>query len=120
MSNYKSPENVDGYLKVYSGLAHPMRIKIIGVLWEGRRHVSELAKMLEISRPLLYMHLKKLEEAEMVSSSYEISESGKSMRYYKVNDFIILITPPMLADLAKAIPLPLKAKENSTNNSTDG
>ncbi|MCL2620932.1 MAG: winged helix-turn-helix domain-containing protein [Defluviitaleaceae bacterium] len=110
--------SAEDYLRVYSGLSHPIRLKIVGILWEGRRYVSELAKILEISRPLLYMHLKKLEDAEMVKSSYEISETGKSMKYYEVNDFIILITPPMIAEIAKTIPLP--SEENSTDNSTDG
>ena len=91
------------YTKLFDALSHPMRIKVIGVLSERRRYVSELAKIMNMSRPLLYMHLKKLEEADIVIGSYEISESGKSMKYYEVKPFAIHLTPELLSVLAETI-----------------
>jgi len=82
-----------------------MRIKIVGILSQKRCYVSELAKLLSISRPLLYMHLKKLEDAAIVTGSYEISESGKSMKYYEVRAFDVHLTPELLAELSKEIPV---------------
>jgi len=92
------------YTSFFSALSHPMRIKIIGILSEKRRYVSELAKLMNMSRPLLYMHLKKLDDAAIVVSNYEISTSGKSMKYYEVKAFDIRLTPELLTKLSKTIP----------------
>jgi len=91
------------YTKLFDALSHPMRIKIIGVLSQERRYVSELAKIMNMSRPLLYMHLKKLEEAAMVTGSYEISEAGKSMKFYETKSFDIRLTPELLKELSALI-----------------
>ena len=99
-----APSTPADYVKLFDALSHPMRIKIVGKLLEKRRYVSELAKLVNISRPLLYMHLKKLEDAGLVSGSYEISSMGKSMRYFKLNAFDISINPGVLAALAAEIP----------------
>lgn len=93
------------YTKLFDALAHPMRIKVMGVLSEKRRYVSELARIMNMSRPLLYMHLKKLEEAAIVTGSYEISETGKSMKYYEIRPFDVHLTPELLTKLSKSIPI---------------
>ena len=49
-----------------NAIAHPLRLGIIAELARGRLHVSELARRLEMSRPLLYMHLDRLEKADLV------------------------------------------------------
>ena len=95
----------DDYTRLFDALSHPMRIKVMGVLSEKRRYVSELAKLMNMSRPLLYMHLKKLEDAAIVTGSYEISESGKSMKFYEVRAFDIALTPELLVELSRAIPV---------------
>ena len=95
----------DDYTRLFDALSHPMRIKVMGVLSEKRRYVSELAKLMGMSRPLLYMHLKKLEEAAIVTSSYEISELGKSMKFYEVRAFDIALTPELLVELSRGIPV---------------
>jgi len=101
----------EDYTKLFDALSHPMRIKIAGVLSEKRRYVSELAKIMHMSRPLLYIHLKKLEEAAIVTGSYEISESGKSMKYYALRPFAVRLTPELLAELSKTIPVDLKSND---------
>lgn len=97
--------NYTDYTKLFDALSHPMRIKVIGILAQNRRYVSELAKMMNMSRPLLYMHLRKLEDAAIVIGSYEISESGKSMKYYEVKSFAVHLTPELLESLAQTIPI---------------
>ena len=94
----------EDYTKVFDALSHPMRIKIAGILAQEQKYVSELAKLMQMSRPLLYMHLKKLEEASLVTSSYEISNSGKTMKYYKLKSFSIQLTPDLLVTLSPKIP----------------
>ena len=92
----------EDYINIFDALSHPVRIKIIGILAEGRQYVSELARLVNISRPLLYMHLKKLETARLVTSAMEISESGKAMKYYALEDFNLQITKELLRGLAKS------------------
>lgn len=94
----------EDYTRLFDALSHPTRIKIIGILFDNRRYVSELARIVNISRPLLYMHLKKLEEAAIVVGRYEISESGKTTKYYELKSFSIQLTPDLLADISKSIP----------------
>jgi len=98
------------YTKLFDAFSHPMRIKIVGVLSEKRRYVSELAKIMNMSRPLLYMHLKKLEEADIITGSYEISQTGKSMKYYEIKSFDIHLTPELLSSLATTISVETSSK----------
>lgn len=91
-----SLKKYEDYINVFDALSHPVRIRIIGILAEGRQYVSELARLVNISRPLLYMHLKKLETARLVTSTMEISESGKAMKYYTLEQFELLITKDLL------------------------
>jgi DNA-binding transcriptional ArsR family regulator len=79
-------------LAALTALAHPLRLRIIAELAGGRVHVSELARRLDMSRPLLYMHLDRLEKAGMVSGKLELSADGKAMKYYELAPFELLIT----------------------------
>ena len=98
------------YTKLFDALSHPMRIKVVGILSEKRRYVSELAKIMNMSRPLLYMHLKKLEEAAIITGSYEISETGKSMKYYEIKSFDIHLTAELLTSLSTTISVETSSK----------
>lgn len=98
-----SLKKYEDYVNVFDALSHPARIKIIGILVEGRQYVSELARLVNISRPLLYMHLKKLENARLVTSALELSESGKAMKYYALEDFELQITEVLLHQLSESI-----------------
>ena len=100
------------YVNVFDALSHPVRIKIIGILAEGRQYVSELARMVNISRPLLYMHLKKLEAARLVASAMEISESGKAMKYYALEDFELRVTKELLNGLSQDIVIEMPSKDS--------
>lgn len=106
MKNFVGDLNLqkyEDYVNVFDALSHPARIKIIGILAEGRQYVSELARLVNISRPLLYMHLKKLETARLVKSTMELSDSGKAMKYYALEDFELQITKELLNQLSERI-----------------
>ena len=75
-----------------TAIAHPLRLQIIAELAGGRVHVSELARRLGMSRPLLYMHLDRLEKAGLVTGQLELSEDGKAMKYFKLVPFELRIT----------------------------
>jgi predicted transcriptional regulator len=46
-----------------------------------------------MSRPLLYMHLDRLEKAELVSGHLELSDDGKAMKYFELVPFELRVTP---------------------------
>jgi predicted transcriptional regulator len=71
-------------------------LRVIAELAAGRVHVSELARRLGISRPLLYMHLDKLEKAGIVTGNLELSEDGKAMKYYELAPFDVRLTAEMI------------------------
>lgn len=71
---------------------HPLRLRVIAELARGRLHVSELARRLGVSRPLLYMHLDKLQKAGLVSGHLELSEDGKAMKYFELVPFELRVT----------------------------
>ncbi|MGV9295049.1 MULTISPECIES: ArsR/SmtB family transcription factor [Amycolatopsis] len=70
-----------------AAIGHTQRLRIIAELAKGRVHVSELARRLELSRPLLYMHLERLQKAALVTGSLELSEDGKAMKYFEITPF---------------------------------
>ena len=69
------------YLKLFDALSNPIRLRILGILHQERQYVSELARLLNISRPLLYMHLRKLEDAGLVEGSAEISSAERLINF---------------------------------------
>jgi DNA-binding transcriptional ArsR family regulator len=75
-----------------TAIAHPLRLQIIAALAGGRVHVSELARRLGMSRPLLYMHLDRLEKAGLVTGQLELSEDGKAMKYFELVPFEVRVT----------------------------
>jgi len=75
-----------------TAVAHPLRLRVIAELAGGRVHVSELARRLDMSRPLLYMHLDRLEKAGLVRGSLELSSDGKAMKYIELAPFEFRIT----------------------------
>ncbi len=93
----------DNLLRLTESLSHPLRLKILGILYQNRQYVSELARTVNISRPLLYMHLRKLEATGLIKGSHEISTDGKVMKYYELLEFDLHITPDLLYELSKSI-----------------
>jgi predicted transcriptional regulator len=65
--------------------------------------VSQLAREIGISRPLLHLHLHKLEEAGLVSSKLELSADGKALNYFEVTPFAIDITPAIITRAAATL-----------------
>jgi len=75
-----------------TAIGHPLRLRIIAELAGGRVHVSELARRLGMSRPLLYMHLDRLEKAALVTGRLELSPDGKAMKYFELAPFEVRVT----------------------------
>lgn len=69
------------------------RLRIISALVEEPTHVSELARRLGMSRPLLYTHLNRLEEAGLVLSRLDPAGEGRVKKHYWVADFAFEVNP---------------------------
>ena len=87
----------DELLAALSALANPHRLRIVASLTQGRNYVSQLARDLGIGRPLLHMHLQRLETAGLVTSRLELSDDGKAMRYFEVAPFLLDVSPAGIA-----------------------
>ena len=94
----------DQLLAALAALANPHRLRIVAALTkDGRNYVSQLARELGISRPLLHLHLNKLEEAGLVTSKLELSSDGKALNYFDVVKFDFEITPAAIAAAVKSL-----------------
>ncbi len=102
----------DRLLEVLAALANPHRLRIVQALQtNGRAYVSQLAREIGISRPLLHLHLKKLEDAGLVTSQLELSADGKALNFFQVEPFEIALTPSAIADAARSLSPALKTSE---------
>ena len=97
----------DRLLAVLAALSNPHRLRIIEALQVGgRNYVSQLAREIGISRPLLHLHLQKLQEAGLVSSELELSHDGKALNYFEVNSFRFELSPAAIAEAVKTLKTP--------------
>jgi ArsR family transcriptional regulator, zinc-responsive transcriptional repressor len=90
----------DDLVRVFAALGNPHRVRVVAALVEGRCHVSELARRLRISRPLLQVHLRRLEEVGLVRSHVEVAADARARRFYELTPFSFAVTPESLAEAA--------------------
>lgn len=93
----------DDLVEMLAALSNPLRLRIVAKLAGGRDYVSQLAREIGISRPLLHMHLQRLEAAGLIVGSLELSEDGKAMKYYEVADFDLHLTATTLVAAAETL-----------------
>lgn len=100
----------DELLTILEALSNPYRLKIIAILYKEKQYVSQLARELGISRPLLYLHLQKLEDAKLIHGYHEISGNGKAMKYYELNPFCITLNDQLIAQTASSLTIKHRKK----------
>nr|WP_308204601.1 winged helix-turn-helix domain-containing protein [Frankia sp. R82] len=100
-------------------MGHVQRLRIIAELAGGRVHVSELARRLGLSRPLLYMHLDRLEKAGIVRGALELSSDGKAMKYFSLAAFDLHITVDVILDVIRADELAAGSSADPPNSSEE-
>jgi DNA-binding transcriptional ArsR family regulator len=93
----------DELVEMLAALANPIRLRIVATLAGGRDYVSHLARELGVSRPLLHMHLQRLEAAGLVVGTLELSDDGKAMKYFEDADFDLHLSATSLADAAATL-----------------
>ena len=80
-------KDIDEIIHLCGILSNKCRLRIIAALSEKKKCTSELARELEISRPLLYLHLRALEEVGVVKGKMELRKGSRVRRYYELCDF---------------------------------
>jgi DNA-binding transcriptional ArsR family regulator len=93
----------DELIRVLAALSNPHRLRILAALGSGRVHVSQLARDVGLSRPLVHVHLQRLEAAGLVTGALELSDEGKAMKFFEVNPFALTLTPELLAEAARTL-----------------
>jgi ArsR family transcriptional regulator len=86
-----------------AALANPIRLRVVAELADGRDYVSHLARVIGVSRPLLHMHLQRLEEVGLIVGSLELSDDGKAMKYFEVADFDIHLNAAAIVEAAQTL-----------------
>lgn len=89
-------------MAVLTAVANAQRMRVVAELSGGRVHVSELARRLGMSRPLLYMHLDRLEKAGLVTGHLELSEDGKAMKYFELAPFELRLNAEVITQAVRA------------------
>jgi DNA-binding transcriptional ArsR family regulator len=102
-------------LLMLTALASPHRLRILAALAHGRNYVSDLARQLQMNRPLLHMHLQRLEAAGLVTGVLELSDQGKAMKYYDVEPFDLHLSPQLIAVAARTLEDPATATQEEND-----
>ena len=90
-------------VRVLAALSNPHRLRILATLAGGSVHVSQLAREVGLSRPLVHMHLRRLEAAGLVTGRLELSDDGKALKFYEVTPFAIELTPELVVEAARTL-----------------
>jgi predicted transcriptional regulator len=101
--NKKLIPSGDNLLAIFEALANPHRLRILAMLTTERNYVSQLARDLKISRPLLYMHLQRLENAGLIETKLELSADGKAVKYVEARQFQLDLNLEMIAASVKTL-----------------
>ena len=89
-------------VQILDALGNEHSLKVMAILASGECFVSELAKMVGISRPLLYLHLKKLENAGLVESEIRhFEEPPYTKKFYKAKNFELKLSLNSIKEIVK-------------------
>lgn len=89
--------------ELLNALGNEHSLKILAILVESECYVSELAKEVGISRPLLYLHLKKLENVGLVESQIRhFEEPPYTKKFYKAKNFELLLSLSKIKEIVKS------------------
>ncbi|THV29124.1 ArsR/SmtB family transcription factor [Glycomyces paridis] len=116
-----SPQALTGpvLLAACGALANPHRLRILGALADGRQYVSRLARDLGMSRPLLHMHLQKLQAAGLVRGELELAEDGRAVKYFEAVPFALEVTPQVIRALVPTLPDPAPPRAGDKGKDTE-
>lgn len=88
--------------EMLNALGNEHSLAIMAVLADGERYASELAKEVGISRPLMYLHLKKLENAGLVESEIRhFDEPPYTKKFYKAKHFELTLSLGIIKEIVR-------------------
>ncbi|WP_430502148.1 ArsR/SmtB family transcription factor [Micromonospora trifolii] len=93
----------DELVSLLAALASPHRLRILAAVARQRTYVSELARQLQMNRPLLYMHLQKLEAAGLVTGELVTAPDGSSVKYVQAVPFTVALDLDAIALAAQSL-----------------
>lgn len=94
----------DQLLAMLAALDNPQRLRIVAALGQGgRNYVSQLARDLGLSRPLLHLHLQKLESAGLVRSQHEVSDDGKALNFFELTEWRLELDPAAIVRAVRTL-----------------
>ncbi|MEU8421143.1 winged helix-turn-helix domain-containing protein [Micromonospora sp. NPDC048835] len=96
-----TPPTGDELVSLLAALASPHRLRILAAVARQRTYVSELARQLQMNRPLLYMHLQKLEAAGLVTGELVTAPDGSSVKYVQAVPFAVALDLETIALAAR-------------------
>ncbi|MGM0770422.1 MAG: ArsR/SmtB family transcription factor [Halobacteriota archaeon] len=77
-------------VSIGEAISHPLRLKLLYMLSEREWYVYELSKELNVSRQVLYLHLKRLEKAGFVESDLRLEEDDmRAKKFFRLKEFDI-------------------------------
>lgn len=89
-------------VNIGEAISHPLRLKVLYMLSEREWYVYELAKELNVSRQVLYLHLKRLEKAGFVESDLRLEDDDmRAKKFFKLKGFKVELGIDDLAPLFK-------------------
>ncbi|MEM3671287.1 MAG: winged helix-turn-helix domain-containing protein [Thermoprotei archaeon] len=80
--------------------SNPVRLRILGLLTSGPKHVYAIAKEINQSYPLTYLYMTSLEKAGLVKSvMVEHEQDERKRKVYRLEDFRLEISAEAIASL---------------------
>jgi len=89
----------DEIINLCGTLSNKHRLCIIAALSGKRKYISELASELEVSRHILYLHLRNLEEVGILKGKTELGKSNRARRYYELCDFELCLNGKKIKEM---------------------
>ena len=83
--------NIEQLTATLQAVGSVQRLHILASLADGPLHMSELARTVQMSRALLYMHVAKLEAAGFITTQLELSASGTALKFVLLQPFSLTI-----------------------------
>lgn len=74
--------------KILQIVGNETRRKILTILSEEPRYISEISKKLEVTQPAILKHLSILEKAGLIESFWRKSPVGAARKYYRICDSV--------------------------------
>jgi len=96
----KSDKEFDNLAEILRILGNPLRLKILALCAKREHSSRELREKLNISKPLLIAHLKKLQKIGLIEAKVEINKDTYTLRkYYRTAKFKITISDEKLKEM---------------------